>query len=297
MTHKSGFACIIGLPNAGKSSISNELSGDNLSIINRKPQTTRHRIFSIINGDDFQIVLSDSPGYIDEPGYKLQQSMNSFVWSSFDDADILLVVHDCHNSRILNEEVKKTINKSTCYKILLLNKVDISTEEQILQAKSNWNDVKFNETIEVSATKKMGLNTIMNAILSALPEGPAFYPKDQITDRSYRFFTSEIIREKILQLYHEELPYSVQVIIDNYQDTKTKKGEDLARISANIYVMRESQKAIIIGKGGSSIKKLGTLARQSIEKFIEKKVFLELNVKVKSNWRNDERLLKYFGYQ
>ncbi|MCL4117109.1 UNVERIFIED_CONTAM: hypothetical protein GTU68_024184 [Idotea baltica] len=297
MEHKSGFACIIGLPNAGKSSLANALSGDHLSAITHKPQTTRHRIFSILNEDEYQIVLSDSPGFIDDPSYKLQESMNTFVWSSFDDADVLLVTQDAAHKSQLNDHVKKAINNSDVYKILILNKIDIATSEQIKDAVKNWGDVKFDEIIQVSATKKVGVDQLKESLINAMPEGPAYYPKDQITDRSYRFFTSEIIRAKILELYHDELPYSVQVIIDTYQDTKTNKGDDIARISADIYVLRESQKGIILGKGGTSIKRLGTRARHEIEKFIDKKVFLELRVKVKANWRNDERLLKHFGYQ
>ncbi len=295
--HRSGFVSVVGLPNAGKSTLTNALAGIDLSIVNKKPQTTRHRILSIISGEHYQMVLSDSPGYIKNPKYKLQERLNRAVFSIFDDSDICMVVHDCQYMDILSSDIVDNLQKFKHTKVLVLNKIDLTTEEQIAKIKALWEaQLAFDFVMPISALKGIGVDVLHELLVENLPLGPPYYPKDQLSDRSYRFFVSEIIREKILELYQDEVPYATQVIIREYLESHTKAGEALAKIYADIIVMRDTQKAILLGKGGKSIKNLGTLARKAIEAFIEKKVYLELSVKVKKNWRNDDKILKYYGY-
>lgn len=296
MTHKSGFVNIMGEPNVGKSTLLNALIGEKLCITNKKPQTTRHRIIAILNDDDYQIVFSDTPGIIYDPGYKMQQAMNSSAYSALHDADILLFMVDSALPPYINEEVKKKIEGLECPKILLMNKQDLVEEDYIDMTTSWWQEqLPSFEVISISALENQGIESLLQKILSMLPEGPVYYPKDQFTDRSERFFVSEIIRDKILELYHQEIPYSCQVIVNSFKESDSRSGP-IIRISADIIVSRKTQKSIIIGKGGSSIKELGTLARKDIEAFLEEKVFLELYVRVKEKWRDDDRSLKSYGY-
>ena len=296
--HKSGFVNIIGRPNVGKSTLMNALVGERMSIITNKPQTTRHRIIGILSGDDFQIVFSDTPGIIKDPAYKMQEAMNRFVHTTFDDADIMLFVTEVDENYEADDPVIERLKKVKTPLFLVINKIDLVKPERVVELIQWWNDqIDFKETIPLAALHKRNTETLLPLILDNLPEGPEYYPKDQLTDKPERFFISEIIREKILELYHQEIPYSTEVTVESFKETKTSKGEALVRIEAMIYVMRKSQKPIIIGKNGSAIKKLGTEARKSIEKWLEQKVFLELRVKVRDNWRDDENMLKRFGYQ
>ncbi len=296
--HKSGFVNIIGRPNVGKSTLMNALVGERMSIITNKPQTTRHRIIGILSSDDFQVVFSDTPGIIENPAYKMQEAMNRFVRTTFEDADIMLFVTEAGESYEDDDPVINQLRKVEAPLFLIINKTDLTTTERIADLIQSWNRrVGFLETIPISALKKTNTDKVLELILSKLPEGPEYFPKDQLTDKPERFFVSEIIREKILELYHQEIPYSAEVVIESFRETTTKKGEALVRIEALIFVSRKTQKPILIGKGGSAIKRLGTAARKDIEKWLERKVFLELRVKVRDNWRDDEQMLKRFGYQ
>lgn len=295
--HKSGFINIIGRPNVGKSTLMNALIGERMSIITNKPQTTRHRIIGIVSDDDFQMVFSDTPGFITDPAYKMQEAMNSFVFSTFEDADCMLFVTDTQEKYDDDDQVIERLKKIKIPLFLIINKTDIAKPEEIVALIQTWNKrVKFTETIPISALEKFNTDTILKLILDRLPEGPPYYPKDQLTDKSERFFVSEIVREKILMQYKQEIPYSCEVIVEEFKETKSKNGP-LTRIRAVIYVVRKTQKSILIGKDGFAIKKLGTAARRGIEDFLEQKVFLELFVKVKDNWRDDDKMLKHFGYQ
>jgi len=290
MKHRAGFVNIIGNPNVGKSTIMNALVGEKLSIITSKAQTTRHRIMGIVNGDDFQIVYSDTPGIID-PKYKLQESMMKFVDSAFIDADEILFVTEI-NENFNNEEIIKKLVDSTIPVILLINKIDLSDQKKVVEKIEYWKLKLSNaEIIPVSALEKFNLEKVLEKIVENLPEAEPYFPKDELTDKTIRFFVSEIIREKILLNYQKEIPYSVEIKIEEYKET-----ENLIKIKSTIYVSRESQKAIIIGHKGNSIKKFGTEARLDIEEFVDKKVFLELSVKVLKDWRNKENQLKRFGY-
>jgi GTPase len=295
--HKSGFVNIVGRPNVGKSTLMNALVGERMSIITSKPQTTRHRIIGILSGEDFQIVFSDTPGIIKNPAYKMQRAMNNFVEGSFDDADIVLFVTEPYEKYDADDPIFAKLKKVECPKFLIINKLDI-VHPLILEAYKEelLKHITVNEVFEIAALKHQNTEGVLLGIQKYLQEGPAYYPKDQLTDRPERFFTTEIIREKILLNYREEIPYSCEVVIDGFKETQTKTGEALARISATIYVSRENQKVILIGKNGTSIKKLGTDARKDLEIFLNAKVFLELSVKVRDNWRDDERVLKQFGY-
>ena len=298
MNHKSGFVNIIGRPNVGKSTLMNALVGERMSIITNKPQTTRHRIIGILSDDDYQIVFSDTPGIIEAPAYKMQNAMNSFVNTSFEDADIMLFVTELSEKYEDDDPIIERLKNIKVPLFLVINKIDLNTGDEILQLIKTWNDrIAFQETIPISALNKANTETLLQLIISNIPEGPVYYPKDQLTDKSERFFVSEIIREQILILYRQEIPYSCEVIVDEFKKTKTNKGEKLVRIHATIFVARKTQKPILIGKNGSAIKRLGTEARKGIETFLEQKVFLELHIKVKENWRNDERMLKHFGYK
>lgn len=296
--HKSGFVNIIGNPNVGKSTLMNALVGEKMSIITAKPQTTRHRIIGILSGEDFQIVFSDTPGIIKDPIYKMQEAMNRFVRSTFKDADMMLFVTEANERYKEDDPIFDDLKNLEIPKFLIINKTDITDDDKIIQLIKWWNDrIDFKETIPISALKKVNTEKVLKLIQDNLNEGPAFYPKDQLTDRPERFFVSEIIREKILENYHQEIPYSVEVNVEHFKETKTKAGKPLVRIYAHIYVARETQKMIVLGKGGSAIKRLGTSSRLALERWLEQKVFLELHVKVKKNWRDDERQLKHFGYE
>jgi GTPase len=295
--HRSGFVNIIGHPNVGKSTLMNALVGERMSIITNKPQTTRHRIQGILSGEDFQIVFSDTPGVVDKPAYKMHQAMNSFVHSTFEDADLMLLVVDINETWQEEDHLLQKLAKVKAPLVLVINKIDTATEEKLSEVKTFWETALPNaDQMPISALKLINTTELLEKVKGLLPEGPEYYPKDQLTDRPERFFVSEIIREKILQLYHQEIPYATQVVTESFKDTETTKGAALVRIAATIYVERATQKSILIGKNGESIKKLGSNARLDLEKFLEKKVFLELFVKVKDNWRDDDRLLKEFGY-
>jgi GTP-binding protein Era len=292
--HKSGYVNIVGYPNVGKSTLMNALMGDRLSIITSKPQTTRHRILGILNEEDYQIIFSDTPGVIDDPSYSMQEAMNRMAFSVFEDADILILLTDPYDKYTGEERIFHRLNKRDFPVFLVINKMDLVSEEKLDAVREHWENIfKADQIFTISAQEKTGLEELINAITDHLPEGPAYYPKDQLSDRNYRFFVSEIIREKILQQFKQEVPYSCEVVVDEYDETEEK----ITRIHASIYVDRKSQKSILIGKGGSAIKKLGIASRASIEAFIDNKVFLELKVKVKDNWRDDDRMLKHFGYK
>ncbi len=296
--HKSGFVNIIGRPNVGKSTLMNALVGERMAIITNKPQTTRHRLIGILSGDDFQVVLSDTPGIIEDPAYKMHQAMNAFIKLSFEDADLMLFVTDVEEHYEEDDPVIKRLRKLQVPLFLVINKSDLATPEKIDSLIRHWTQlVDFTETISIAALHQANTDKLLQLILDYLPEGPPYYPKDQLTDRPERFFVSEIIREKILELYYQEVPYHAEVVVQAFEETQTKSGEDLVRIDAEIYVGRKTQKGILIGKGGSAIKKLGTEARKSIEAFLGKKVYLELHVKVKEDWRDSDFLLRQFGYK
>ncbi len=290
MTHKAGFVSIIGYPNVGKSTLMNALVGERLSIITPKAQTTRHRIMGILSGDDFQIVYSDTPGII-KPHYLLHRSMMAAVLSSLSDADAILLVTEI-DTPFDNEQILRKLKEHETPIIVVINKVDLSSEMVVKQAMEKW-QARFpdSDVIPVSALHKFNLGRLLDLIIDKLPDNPEYYPKDELSDRSERFFVSEIIREKIFLLFGEEIPYSCEVIIDAF-----KEDENITRIEATIYVSRESQKAIILGKQGKAIKKLGMAARKEIEAFLDQHIFLGLTVKVEKNWRENERLLKRFGY-
>ncbi len=294
--HKSGFVNILGKPNVGKSTLLNAMIGEKLSIITHKPQTTRHRIIAILNEDNYQIVFSDTPGYIDQPAYKMQHAMNGFALSTFEDADILLLMTDASDDPGIDESLLNRIMNLEVPKYLLINKIDLVTQETVQQRIAWWESrIKFNETIAISAINGLGISYLIEKIVLDLPEGPPYYPKDQFTDRTERFFVSEIIREKILELYHEEIPYSCEVNVMEFKEGTARNGP-IVRISAEIIVARNTQKSILIGKGGAAIKQLGIAAREGIQSFLDSPVFLELFVKVKENWRDDDRSLKSYGY-
>ncbi len=294
--HKSGFVNIIGRPNVGKSTLLNDLVGERMSIISAKPQTTRHRILGILNEDDFQIVFSDTPGMINDPKYKMQAAMNHFAMTVLEDADVLLVMTDVLEDRYIGDEpIIESFKKCKAPTFLVINKIDID------HAKAEDLAVYYKELLEpdniflISALNKVGTDVLLEKIIEAVPVHAPFYPKDQLTDKPERFFISEIIREQIFLQYHQEIPYSAEVVIQEYKEVE-KNGAPFVFVKAEIYVMRKNQKVIIIGKGGSNIKQLGIEARKYIEEFIGKRIHLELYVRVKENWRNDDRLLKSFGY-
>ena len=294
--HKSGFVNIIGYPNVGKSTLMNALLGERMSIITNKPQTTRHRIIGIWNDDMHQIVFSDTPGIIDSPHYKMQESMNTFAYSTFEDADVMIYMTDVLEEQKIEEKALKKLQKLKVPVFLLINKIDRSSQERVEEAIEYWKSVfSFTHIFPVSALEKEGLEKIINEIKAHLPLNPPYYPKDQLTDKSERFFVSEIIREKILELYHQEVPYSCEVIVTSFKEGESRNGP-IVRIAAEIYVSRKTQKSIIIGKGGSMIKKLGMESRKAIQTFLDQNVFLELHVRVKEDWRDSERELKHFGY-
>lgn len=290
--HKSGFVNIVGNPNVGKSTLMNALVGERISIITSKAQTTRHRILGIVNGDDFQIVYSDTPGVL-KPNYRLQESMLNFSRSALTDADVLLYVTDVFDSHEKNVDFVEKVNLNTAPLILIINKIDLIDQEKLEALVARWKELTPRaEIFPVSALEKFNIEPLFKRIKDLLPESPAFFDKDQLTDKSERFFVTEIIREKILLNYDKEIPYSVEVEVEQF-----KEEGNLIRINAVIYAERDSQKGIIIGHGGKSLKKVGTEARKDLETFFEKKVFLEMYVKVEKDWRNKDNKLKGFGYK
>ncbi len=291
--HRSGFVNIIGNPNVGKSTLMNALVGERLSIITSKAQTTRHRIMGIVNGEDFQIVYSDTPGIL-KPNYKLQESMMKFVKGAVSDADVILYVTDTvEQPSDRNSEILEKIAFSGIPVLLIINKIDLTTQEKLEELVAFWQQRLPQATvIPASAREGFNIGGIFDRILSLLPEGEPFYPKDTLTDKTLRFFASEIIREKILLTYDKEIPYCCEIEIDSY-----KEEAAIDRISATIYVARDSQKGIVIGHKGEKLKKVGQAARQDLERFLDKKVFLQLFVKVNDDWRNSDRQLRRFGYE
>ena len=292
--HRSGFVNIVGNPNVGKSTLMNALVGERLSIITSKAQTTRHRIMGIVNGEDFQMVYSDTPGVL-SPNYQLQRQMLEFSRSALVDADVLLYVTEVQDNTERNadflEKVKRMAASGTRV-FLIINKIDLTTQETLENLVEFWHtQLPEAEIFPISAQERFGVAQLFDAIKEALPEGPAFFPKDQLTDKSERFFVNEIIREKILLNYDKEIPYSVEVEVESFIEE-----EDLIRISANIYCERDSQKGIIIGKAGSALKRVGSLARKDIEEFLQKRVFLQLFVKVDKDWRSNTGRLRHYGY-
>jgi len=292
MPHKSGYINIIGNPNAGKSTLMNTLVGEKLSIITSKAQTTRHRILGIVNDENFQLIFSDTPGIIRNPAYKMHEIMNSFVETAMIDADIILFIADVKEKTDYTEIIER-LKASLVPVFVLLNKIDLSNqpdvEALIAQWKQNLPDARV---VPVSALHGFNISGLLDTIIELLPESPPYFPKDELTDKSMRFFVAEIIREKILLNYKQEIPYAVEVAVESYEESK-----DIIRIRAIIFAARESQKAILIGHQGSAIKKTGIMARIDIEEFVGRKVFLDLAVKVNKDWRDDESMLKRFGYE
>tara|TARA_B100000963_G_scaffold73907_1_gene61980 strand:- start:11556 stop:12434 length:879 start_codon:yes stop_codon:yes gene_type:complete len=292
MNHKSGFVNIIGNPNVGKSTLINSLLDHKLSIITHKAQTTRHRILGILNDDDYQIIFSDTPGVI-KPKYELQESMMNFISSIFEDADILLYMIDASLEKYFNDEkIFEKLKNTKLPLIILLNKIDLSNQDLVTLKINELSSIFPNaQLFPISALNNFNLDNLKEKIIELLPDAPAYFSKDTLTDKSERFFVEEIIREKILTHYKNEIPYSVEIEVEEFLDKS-----DFVRIRAVIYVMRNSQKGIIIGHKGLGIKRIGSEARKEIEKMLGKKIFLETPVKVKKNWRNDKKQLKKFGY-
>ena len=290
--HKSGFVNIIGNPNVGKSTLMNQLVGEKLSIITSKAQTTRHRIMGVVSGEDFQIVYSDTPGIL-KPNYKLQEKMMKFVTGALTDADVILFVTDTVEESDRAAEILERLKKSSIPVIVVVNKVDLTTPEKLEALVERWHaELPEAQIVPASAKEGFNIEALIRAIVELLPEGPAYYPKDTLTDKTLRFFASEIIREKILRFYDKEIPYSCEIAIDTYKEEPT-----IDRIVATIYVSRDSQKGIVIGHKGERLKRVGQAARQDMEAFLGKKVFLQLFVKVNDDWRNNERELRRFGYE
>ncbi len=291
MPHKSGFVNIIGNPNVGKSTLMNAMVGEKLSIITSKSQTTRHRIMGIVNDEDYQIVYSDTPGIL-KPNYKLQEKMMGFVGTAFEDADIMLYITDVVETFDKNQKYIDRLLETNVPVLLLINKIDLSDQDKLEELVDIWKKILPKaEIMPISAINNFNLDQVFKRIVELLPEGPPFFPKDSLTDKTERFFVSEIIREKVLLNYQKEIPYSVEIEIEEFKDT-----EKLLRIMANIHVVRPSQKGIIIGHKGQALKKVGTDARKDIEAFFGKKVFLEIHVKVSKDWRDKDRSLRGFGY-
>jgi len=291
MNHKAGFVNIIGNPNVGKSTLMNAFIGEKLSIITSKAQTTRHRILGIVNGDDFQVVLSDTPGII-KPAYELQESMMGFVKSAFEDADILIYMVEIGEQALKDEAFFNKIKASKIPVLLLLNKIDISDQEQLETQVQLWAEKVPNaEIIPISALQGFQVKEVFHRIIELLPESPAFYPKDQLTDKPERFFINETIREKILLHYKKEIPYAVEIETEEFFEE-----EKIIRMRSVIMVERETQKGIIIGHKGTALKRVGVEARKDLEKFFGKQIHLELYVKVNKNWRSNQKQLRRFGY-
>jgi len=291
MAHKAGFVNIIGSPNVGKSTLMNALVGERLSIITSKAQTTRDRILGIVNGDDFQIVYSDTPGVI-HPGYKLHESMMKSVETAFKDADIMLFMTDVFETEAKVESILSKIQKTQKPVLLLVNKIDVADQKTVEKRIEFWKEQVPNaETLILSALEGFNVDVVLNRIIELLPESPPYFPKDQLTDKPERFFVAEMIREQIFETYQKEVPYSSAVIVESF-----KEEEEIIRIRSEIIVERDSQKGIIIGHQGKSLKKVGTQARRKMERFLQKKVFLELYVRVNKDWRKDQNSLNKLGY-
>ncbi len=292
MAHRSGFVNIIGNPNVGKSTLMNALVGEKLSIVTAKAQTTRHRIMGIVNGEDWQIVYSDTPGIL-KPGYRLQENMMKFVDGAMGDADIILYVTDTVETADKNAEYIERLSRIECPVIVVINKIDLSSQDAVRALMQYWREkLPQSLVIPVSAQERFNLESVLEAVRERLPECPPWFDKDAFTDRNLRFFASEIIREKILLNYKEEIPYSCEVVIESF-----KEGEERYDIGAVIYVMRESQKGILIGKKGAALKRTGTQARIEMEDFFQKKVFLSIYVKTDPDWRENRKELRRFGYE
>lgn len=292
MAHKAGFVNIVGNPNVGKSTLMNALVGERISIATFKSQTTRHRIMGICNTEDMQIVFSDTPGVV-KPNYKLQESMLNFSTSALQDADVLLYVTDIVEKIDKNKEFLDKVSKMTTPVLLLINKIDLSNQDELINMVKEWEKLLPNaEILPISASNKFNVQYVLKRIHELLPDSPPYFGKDQLTDKPARFFVNEIIREKILLYYDKEIPYSVEVVVEQFKETPKRIS-----ISAVIYVERDSQKGIIIGKQGKALKKVSTQARKDLERFFGKSVFLETFVKVDKNWRSSDRELRNFGYQ
>lgn len=290
--HKAGFVSIVGNPNVGKSTLMNLFVGERISIATFKAQTTRHRIMGIVSTDDYQIVFSDTPGVL-KPNYKLQEDMLAFSVSSLEDADVLLYVTDTVEKQSKNEDFISKVKKLNIPILVLINKIDLSNEKEVTKLVEYWHEqIPQAEIVPLSAKARFNVDNVQKRIVELLPESPDYFDKDQLTDKPSRFIVSEIIREKILLYYDKEIPYSVEVLV-----TEFKEDKKLIRIAATIFVERESQKGIIIGHGGVALKRVGEEARRDIQKFFEKKVFLQLYVKVNPNWRNSSKSLESFGYE
>ena len=290
--HKAGFVNIIGLPNVGKSTLMNALIGERMSIISPKAQTTRHRILGMVNADDYQVVFSDTPGYINQPAYKLQMSMNHFVEGALQDADVLMFVTDKFQKEEDQKHLIELVRAAKVPCLLVLNKIDLYQKDETEALVKQWEKTLPGcQVVPLTASSGINAKKVIKKIVELLPESPPYYDKDQLTDRNLRFFVAEIVREKIFLNYTKEIPYSCQVMVDIYEE-----GDKMDRIKCIIYVERESQKFILIGNKGDALKKTGSDARKTIEEFLDKKVYLELFVKVKDKWRNDDGALKGFGY-
>jgi len=291
MAHRAGFVNIIGSPNVGKSTLMNRLVGEKISIITSKAQTTRHRIMGIVNDPEYQIVYSDTPGVLNA-NYKLHERMMGFVNSAFADADVILCVTDLEEDTLNHVETHERLKTMDTPVLLLLNKIDLGDQQKLEERMEYWEmELPKAEIHPVSALHKFNLENILNRIKQLLPESPPYFPKDELTDKPMRFFVSEIVREKIFKYYKKEIPYSCEVVVEEYKDEP-----DIVRMRAEILVARDSQKGIIIGHQGTALKRVGTEARRDLESFIGKKVFLELYVKVDKDWRNKDNKLKQFGY-
>lgn len=294
MQHKAGFVNIVGLPNVGKSTLMNELVGVRLSIITPKAQTTRHRILGIVNNQNSQIIFSDTPGYINEPAYKMQKHMNDFVHSAFEDADVFLFITELGANIEKQQALYEPLQRTKQPVLVLINKIDLAKDQSSVEAYvKQWEAILPNASVTcISALLKFQTSEVVARIEELLPESPPYYDKDTLTDKPERFFVSEILREKILEQYKQEIPYSCQVEVESFEDE-----EHIIRIGTVVYVERDTQKSILIGKGGEAIKRLGTAARLSMEEFFGKKIFLEIFVKVKDKWRDNDFMLKNFGYK
>jgi GTP-binding protein Era len=292
MAHHSGFVNIIGHPNVGKSSLLNAFIGERLAIINPKAQTTRHRIFGIYNDDEYQIVFSDTPGVID-PAYKMQENMMAFVKEAMQDADVFLFMVEIGQQRFKDEHILAQLQKTDVPVFVVVNKIDTGDQQKLEETVEYWSTTILNarQVVPLSVTEGFNVQALFESIKAEIPEGPEWFPKDQLTDKNDRFITSEVIRERILSNFKQEIPYAVQVEVDAF-----KEEESIIRIRANIIVARDSQKSIVVGKGGSMIKRVGMEARKALEQYYSKKVFLETFVKVDKDWRDDERKLKRYGY-
>ena len=289
--HKSGFVTIIGNPNVGKSTFLNNIIGENISIISDKAQTTRHRLLGILNNEDYQVIFTDTPGIINTK-YELQNAMMNFVKNSLEDSDLIIYMVGSDKKDILNENIQALIKSSKIKLFLVINKVDLITQAEVKSLMDYWDDkYKPFKILPISALNKYNLDTLLNQLIEVLPKSPPYFPKDALTDRSMRFIVSEIIREKIFKRYSKEIPYSSEVVVEEY-----KEKENIVHINCIIYIERESQKGIIIGKNGSALKSLGISSRKSIQNFIGKKVFLAFNVKVLKDWRRKKQQLKKLGY-